>query len=188
MEARLSRQAADQRAARIGTTVESGCARRTFAGRDLVDRVRSGTGHDRIAAASGNGRVHAVAADHGRHPDHSLVGLRVVSRRCHGLHPHRWRVHGGARQLRAPDRADRCCGLVDRLRGDRGGPACGRDRGRGVRDTAAASVPPRTHGRHPDPDLHREPARFAAIGPDFRGRDVLVRRHDSADDRDRPDS
>jgi hypothetical protein len=57
-----------------------------------------------------------------------------------------------------------------------------------VQPAAAAPVPPRTDGGHSHLDMYREPARFAAIRPDFRGRDVLVRRHDSADDRHRPDS
>ena len=64
----------------------------------------------------------------------------------------------------------------------------GRDGGRGLGDTPAASVPLGTDRGDGDLHLLCQPARIAAVGPDLRDHDLLLYRHDRADDRDRPGS
>ncbi len=165
--------------------VESRCARRAFAGRDLVDRLRHRADPDRTAAGCGPGGVCAVASHHRRHLGDSGVGDRVVSAGGHGLHPSGRVLHRGAGELRAPGGAGRRRGAVDRLCGHGGGAGGGGHGRGGVGDPGVGSPQPANHGRLGAFHLLREPTRAEGSGIAVRIPNLLLHRHGRSDDRGR---
>ena len=161
---------------------------RSFAGCDLLDRIRPRADHGRVAARCGDGRVCVVAPADRRDPADFVAGHRVVSAGCDGLHPGRGLLHRGQGELRPPHRPGRRGSAVDRLCGHRGDPVRGGHRGRGLGDTGARPLQPGNLSRCGAHLLLREPARIAGGGPDVRGADLLVYRHAHADDRGRHSS
>ena len=141
-QAGLSGKAADHREPEDREAVEPRCAWRTFAGCDLVDRLRHRADLDRIVAGCRAGGFCVVASYHRRHLGDSGVGDRVVSAGGHGLHPGGRVLHRRAGELRAPGGAGRRGGAVDRLRRHGGGAGGGGHGCGGVGDPRVGSLQP----------------------------------------------
>ena len=182
VQARLPREAADQRGVGFREPLESCCTGRAFARRDLVDRLWARADPHRAAPACRAGRVRPVAAHHGRHPVDPGAGGRVVSAGRDDLHPGRRLLHRRAGELRAAGGAGGRGGIVDRLRRDGRGAVGGRHGGGGLRRARAGPLQPGDHRRGGDPDLLREPARVARSGSAVRGRHLRVRGDGRGDD------